>query len=103
VEAEHRRPPRAAHSHRQQPPGRHLWALLGTLTDEERNDPQWDPDNRHAWSAFFAWQRGDRHAVYDGSGPSPKNFNSEGRRRWWSAPGRILTWVLDHIAMPPPP
>jgi hypothetical protein len=66
---------------------------------------------RHAWSAFFARQHEDRLAAYDGSGPPPENFNSEGRRRWWSAPGRTLTWVLDHIAngnnpplaMPPPP
>jgi hypothetical protein len=82
-----------------------------TLTIEERNDPQWDPDNRHAWSAFFAWQREDRFRAYDGPGPPPENFNSEGQRRWWSAPGRTLTWVMDHIAngnnpplaMPPPP
>jgi hypothetical protein len=36
---------------------------------------------RHAWSAFFARQREDRLAAYDGSGPPPENFNSEGRRR----------------------
>jgi hypothetical protein len=55
----------------------HYW---GTLTAEEHNDPQWDPDNRHAWSAFFARQREDCLAAYDGPGPPPENFNSEGWR-----------------------
>jgi hypothetical protein len=44
-------PPIPTGSNRQAAIYGHYW---GTLTDEERNDPLWDPDNRHAWSAFFA-------------------------------------------------
>ncbi|KAM0861583.1 hypothetical protein ACQ4PT_045803 [Festuca glaucescens] len=73
----------------------HFW---GQLTPEERNDPRWSPDNNHAWTAFFEGEREDRLAAYDGSGDPPANNNASGRRRWWSAPGRTLAWVLSYIA-----
>jgi hypothetical protein len=64
------------------------------LTAEERNDPQWSPDNDEAWTVFFVWQRADRRATYDGNDDPSYNYIINGRRQWWSAPGRILVWVL---------
>ena len=72
----------------------HYW---GEMTPEERNDPRWDPANHYGWSLFFQRQREDRIAAYDGNGDPPENNNSKGRRRWWSAPGRTLAWVLRYI------
>jgi hypothetical protein len=49
-------------------------------------------------STFFAQQREDQIAADNGNAPPPENNNSEGRQRLWSAPGKTLAWVLDHIA-----
>jgi hypothetical protein len=59
----------------------HFW---DHLTTEERNDPQWSPDNDDAWDIFFVRQLEDRLAAYDGNDDSPSNYNITGRRRWWS-------------------
>jgi hypothetical protein len=47
---------------------------------------------------FFVRQRVDRLAAYDGNGDPPSNYNIVRWRRWWSAAGRTLAWVLKYIA-----
>jgi hypothetical protein len=73
------------------------------MSDEQRADPRFYPDN---------WRRYERElAAFDGPPPLPARNNAAGRRRWWSAPGRTLEFVLEHIEhgndpvleMPPPP
>jgi hypothetical protein len=73
----------------------HFWECL---TPEERNDPEWSRNNEQVWTMFFQCQREDRLAAYDGSSDPPANNNSSGWRRWWSASGRTLAWVLGYIA-----
>jgi hypothetical protein len=70
----------------------------GHLTPEEQNDPRWSPDNDQAWTAFFGHRRVDRLVAYDCNDDPPSNYNTSGRRRWWSVPGRTLSWVLGYIA-----
>jgi hypothetical protein len=85
--------------------------VLETMSDEQRADPRFYPDNREAWTAFFPRRYERELAAYDGPPPPPTRNNAAGRRRWWSAPGRTLEFVLDHIErgndpaleMPPPP
>jgi hypothetical protein len=84
---QHRRPASASRSARRAAIYDHFWSAL---TPEERNDPRWDPKNNIAWSTFFSRQREDMIAAYNDNGPLQENFNSEGRRRWWSAPGKNL-------------
>jgi hypothetical protein len=73
----------------------HFWEHL---KPEEHNDARWSSDTDQAWITFFLREREDRLATYDGSGDPPVNYNASGRRRWWSAPGRTLAWVLGYIA-----
>jgi hypothetical protein len=65
----------------------HFW---DHLMAEERNDPQWSPDNDNTWTLFFLREHVDHLAPYDGNGDSPSNHNISGRRWWWSALGRTF-------------
>jgi hypothetical protein len=84
--------------------------VLETMSDEQRTDPRFYPDNLVAWTAFFRRRYERELAAYDGPPPPPARNNAAGRRRWWSAPGRTLEFVLEHIEggndppleMPPP-
>jgi hypothetical protein len=84
--------------------------VLVTLSDEQRADPRFFPDNHEAWIAFFRRRYERELAAYDGPPPPPARNNAAGRRRWWSAPNRTLENVLAHIedgnspvlGMPPP-
>jgi hypothetical protein len=69
------------------------------LTPEERNDPQWDPDNVDHWMTFFTERRLAELAHYKGNDPSPPNKNAPTRKVWWGVKGRALPTVLDHIAV----
>jgi hypothetical protein len=85
--------------------------VLETMSDEQRADPRFYPDNRESWTAFFRRRYERELAAYDGPSPPPARNNAAGRRCWWSAPDRTLEFVLDHIErgndpvleMPPPP
>jgi hypothetical protein len=85
--------------------------VLETMSDEQRAEPHFFPDNREAWTAFFRRRYERELAAYDGPPPPPARNNAAGRRRWWSAPGRTLEFVLEHIEngndpvleMPPAP
>jgi hypothetical protein len=85
--------------------------VIETMTDEQRADPRFYPDNREAWTAFFRRRYERELAAYDGPPPPPARNNATGRRRWWSVPGRTLEFVLEHIErgndpvleMSPPP
>jgi hypothetical protein len=85
--------------------------VLETMSDEQRADPRFYPDNREAWTAFFRRCYERELAAYDGPSPPPARNNAAGRRRWWSAAGRTLEFVLEHIErgndpvleMPPAP
>jgi hypothetical protein len=71
--------------------------IIEDMSDEQRADPRFYPDNYPAWNAFF-WRRYERKlAANDGPPPPPACNNAAGRRRWWSAPGRTLEVVLVHI------
>jgi hypothetical protein len=69
------------------------------LTPEERNDPLWDPDNEDQWTTFFMERQNQELVHYEGNGPPPANQNIAARKLWWGVPGRILAFVLDHIAV----
>jgi hypothetical protein len=81
------------------------------MSDEQRADPRFYPDNREAWTAFFCRRYERELAAYDGPPPPPARNNAAGRRCRWSAPGRTLEFVLEHIErgndpvleMPPAP
>jgi hypothetical protein len=84
--------------------------ILEGMSDEQRADPRFYPDNYPAWNTFF-WRRYERElAAYDGPSPPPARNNTASRRRWWSVPDRTLEAVLTHIerenspvlGMPPP-
>jgi hypothetical protein len=85
--------------------------VIETMSDEQRADPRFYPDNREAWTTFFRRRYERELAAYNGPPPPPARNNAAGRRRWWSAPGRTLEFVLEHIErdndpvleMPPPP
>jgi hypothetical protein len=85
--------------------------VLETISDEQRADPRFYPDNQEAWKAFFRRHCERELAAYDGPPPPPARNNAAWRRRWWSAPGRTLEFVLEHIErgndpvleMPPTP
>jgi hypothetical protein len=71
--------------------------VLETMSDEQRVDPRFFPDNREPWTSFFRRRYERELAAYDGPPPPPARNNAVGRRRWWSAPGRTLEFVLQHI------
>ncbi|KAK1619978.1 hypothetical protein QYE76_025495 [Lolium multiflorum] len=55
--------------------------VLATMSEEQRADPHFFPDNYESWREFF-WQRYDRElAAYDGPPPPPARNNPAGRRR----------------------
>jgi hypothetical protein len=68
------------------------------MTDEQRADPRFYPDNRETRTAFFRRRYERELAAYDGPPPSPVRNNAAGLRCWWSAPGRTLDFVLEHIS-----
>jgi hypothetical protein len=70
---------------------------LAASSLEERNDPDRHPDNFAAWTEFFREWREQQLASYDGAGDPPARKNAAGRKQWWSAPGRMLHAVLEHI------
>jgi hypothetical protein len=84
--------------------------VLETMSDEQRADPRFFPDNYPAWNEFFRRRYERELAAYDGPPPPPARNNAASRRRWWSASGRTLEYVLAHIeggnypvlGMPPP-
>jgi hypothetical protein len=71
--------------------------VLETMSDEERTESRFYPDNREAWTAFFHRRYERELAAYDGPPPPSMCNNAAGRRRWWNAPGRTLEFVLEHI------
>jgi hypothetical protein len=85
--------------------------ILETMSDEQRAEPRFYPDNYPAWMEFFRRNYERELTAYDGPLPPPTRNNAAGRRGWWSAPGRTLEAVLAHIkpgnspvlGMPPPP
>jgi hypothetical protein len=92
------------------PTGAAIDEIIEGMSDEQRTDPRFYPDNYPAWNAFFRrWYKREL-AAYDGPPPPPARNNTVGRRRWWSACGRTLEAVLEHIengnspvlGMPPP-
>ena len=64
------------------------------LTDA---DPICDPENNVQWNMFFQNRREAELNHYEGNGPPPARNNTEGRKHWWSAKGRTLAAVMDHI------
>jgi hypothetical protein len=93
------------------PTGAAIVEVIETMSDEQRADPRFYSDNRQAWTAFFRRRYEHELAAYDGPPPPPARNNAVGCHRWWSAPGRTLEFVLEHIErdndpvleMPPPP
>jgi hypothetical protein len=84
--------------------------ILKGMSDEQRADQRFYPDNYPAWNAFCQRRYEHELAAYDGPSPPPARNNAAGRRRWWSARGRTLEAVIAHIergnspvlGMPPP-
>jgi hypothetical protein len=64
--------------------------VIGTLSDEQRAEPRFFPDNYRAWNEFFRRRYECELASYDEPPHPPARNNTAGRRRWWSAPGRTL-------------
>jgi hypothetical protein len=93
------------------PTGAAVDEVLETMSDEQRADPRFYPDNREAWMAFFRHRYERELAAYDGPPPPPACNNAAGRHRWWSPPSRTVEFVLEHIErgndpvweMPPAP
>jgi hypothetical protein len=71
--------------------------VLKVMSDEQRAEPRFYPDNYQAWTAFFRRRYERELASYDGPPPPPTRNNATGRHRWWSAPGHTLEAVLAHI------
>jgi hypothetical protein len=64
--------------------------VLETMSDEQRAEPRFFPDNYPAWNEFFRRRYKWELAAYDGPPPPPTRNNAAGRHRWWSVPGRTL-------------
>jgi hypothetical protein len=71
-------------------------AVRVTLSEEQRAEERYLPDNYDAWNEFFRRRLERELAAYD-CPPSPSARNNAVGRRWWSAPGRALASVLTHI------
>jgi hypothetical protein len=52
------------------------------MSDEQRVDPRFYPDNREAWTTFFRRRYERELAAYDGPPPPPARNNAAGRLRW---------------------
>jgi hypothetical protein len=84
--------------------------IIEGMSDEQRADLRFYPDNYPTWNSFFRRRYERKLAAYDGPPPPPARNNAAGRRRWWSARGRTLEAILAHIErgnspvldMPPP-
>ena len=72
--------------------------VIAGLSHVQAVDPRWQPDNDAFWTQYFV--RRHRQELTDEchNGPVEGCCNSKGRKRWWSARGRTLVFVLDHIA-----
>ena len=72
------------------------------LTDEQRAQPEWYPDNPanyERYDAAFRRIHRERLNRWDGPGLPPSNqYNHEGRRAFWGVRGRTLAYVIAHIA-----
>jgi hypothetical protein len=54
--------------------------VIETMSDEQRADPRFYPDNREAWMAFFHRRYERELAAYDGPPPPLARNNAAGRR-----------------------
>jgi hypothetical protein len=71
--------------------------VLATMSDEQRVDPRFFPDNYESCREFFRQRYDCKLAAYDGRPPPLARNNATGGRRWWSASGCTLDNVLAHI------
>jgi hypothetical protein len=71
--------------------------ILEGMSDEQRADPRFYPDNYPVWNTFFRRRYERELAAYDGPSSPPTRNNTAGRRHWWSTHGRTLEAVLTHI------
>jgi hypothetical protein len=71
--------------------------VLETISDEQRVEPRFYPNNYPAWNEFFRHRYKWELAAYEGPPSPPVRNNAVGRHRWWSAPGRTLKNMLAHI------
>jgi hypothetical protein len=55
--------------------------VLEGMSDEQRAEPRFYPDNYQAWMAFFRRRYQRELAAYDGPPPPPVHNNAAGRRR----------------------
>jgi hypothetical protein len=55
--------------------------VIGTLSNEQRTEPRFFPDNYRAWNEFFRHRYERELASYDGPPPPPACNNTAGRRR----------------------
>ena len=71
-----------------------MWA---SLTEEQRALLQYAADNHEAWAAYFQ-RRQSQWLASTNTAPMVRGTkNSEGRRLWWGAPGRMLHSILRHL------
>ena len=69
------------------------------LTPEQAADPRWRAeDNAMFWQLYFQCRHGEELADRGDNDTVEGCYNSKGRKRWWSALGRNLGFVLAHIA-----
>jgi hypothetical protein len=74
-----------------------IQVALVVMSDEERALLERFPDNHAAWFTYFRERYERELASYEGPPPPLPRKNANGRRRWWSGPGRTHTVVLKHI------
>jgi hypothetical protein len=71
--------------------------VLETMSDEQRAEPRFFPDNYPAWNEFFCRRYEWELVAYNGPPPPPARNNAADHRHWWSAPGLTLENMLTHI------
>ena len=71
-------------------------AVRARLSQRERDEPRWDPDNAAAWTAYFEARHARQMAAMPPGSITPRN-NADSRPIWWGEPGRTLDRVLEHI------
>jgi hypothetical protein len=70
--------------------------VLETMSDAQRAEPRFFPDNYPAWMEFFRRRYEQELAAHDGPPSPPVCNNAVGRHRWWSVLGHTLENVLAH-------
>jgi hypothetical protein len=70
--------------------------VLETMSEEQRAEPHFFPDNYLAWNEFFRRRYEWELTAYDGPPPPPTRNNAVGPRTG-GAPGRTLKNMLAHI------